>query len=696
LYVAADFQFAGGLPATPIVRWDGAAWSSVPGSLAVPGRAMIGFDPDGPGPQPALLFADTRTWNGQSWSSMSLASVWRYRVLDVGAPALFAIGALGGVARFDSGQWSRVGPALDGVIDLAAWDPDGAGPLPAQIYALLNTGVTCELAAGQWLPLTASAGQSPYALASFDPDGPGPAPATLYVALDGAIRRLAGGKWIDAATFSHPNCSCAPVYEFTTCALPGAPASLVASGYFRYADGALANGLCATTGGDFLPPAPSRGLDASANALLVMDEDGPGPAPACLFVGGLFGLVGTTAAPGLARWDGRSWSSVGGGIAVGMGYYQVTAMTPWDDDGPGPNPPSLVIAGRFTGAGGHTANGIARWDGSDWHDVGSGPSRFVLGVTSLAVFDEDGQSPAPAALFAGGWFTNVAGVPAAGIARWNGSAWSAVGTPPWSGTYVRALAVYDPDGPGPAPAALYAGTDGGAGLYRWDGQSWATIGGLTGSSTGLVTALAVADEDGPGPMRPSLYLGGQFGQAGSAIATSIARFDGQQFSSMGPGLGEFPVPVDAIGVVDWTGGTGAPTIYAGGPFFDASVRGLAMWHAASQQWLPVLGGAEGVRAIAGFDHGGGTAMYTVGSFRESGFLPASSIARFGCPASAACYANCDRSTTAPLLNVADVVCFQQRFAAGDPYANCDGSTVPPVLNVADFVCFQQRFAAGCP
>jgi hypothetical protein len=61
-----------------------------------------------------------------------------------------------------------------------------------------------------------------------------------------------------------------------------------------------------------------------------------------------------------------------------------------------------------------------------------------------------------------------------------------------------------------------------------------------------------------------------------------------------------------------------------------------------------------------------------------------------------CYANCDGSTTLPLLTVNDFVCFQSRFAAGDPWANCDGSTTPPILNVADMVCFQSRFAAGCP
>jgi autotransporter-associated beta strand protein len=61
-----------------------------------------------------------------------------------------------------------------------------------------------------------------------------------------------------------------------------------------------------------------------------------------------------------------------------------------------------------------------------------------------------------------------------------------------------------------------------------------------------------------------------------------------------------------------------------------------------------------------------------------------------------CYANCDGSTLAPMLNVADFTCFLQKYAAADPYANCDQSTTPPVLNVADFTCFLQKYAAGCP
>jgi plastocyanin len=63
---------------------------------------------------------------------------------------------------------------------------------------------------------------------------------------------------------------------------------------------------------------------------------------------------------------------------------------------------------------------------------------------------------------------------------------------------------------------------------------------------------------------------------------------------------------------------------------------------------------------------------------------------------AGCSANCDGSTTPPILNAADFVCFMDRFAAGDSRANCDGTPFPPLLNVNDFACFLNAFAAGCP
>jgi hypothetical protein len=61
-----------------------------------------------------------------------------------------------------------------------------------------------------------------------------------------------------------------------------------------------------------------------------------------------------------------------------------------------------------------------------------------------------------------------------------------------------------------------------------------------------------------------------------------------------------------------------------------------------------------------------------------------------------CYANCDGSTTPPVLNINDFVCFQGKYAAGDTSANCDNSTANPILNVNDFICFLGQYAIGCP
>lgn len=61
----------------------------------------------------------------------------------------------------------------------------------------------------------------------------------------------------------------------------------------------------------------------------------------------------------------------------------------------------------------------------------------------------------------------------------------------------------------------------------------------------------------------------------------------------------------------------------------------------------------------------------------------------------ACYANCDGSTAAPVLNALDFNCFLTRYRAGEEYANCDGSTTAPTLNALDFTCFLDRYRAGC-
>jgi hypothetical protein len=70
------------------------------------------------------------------------------------------------------------------------------------------------------------------------------------------------------------------------------------------------------------------------------------------------------------------------------------------------------------------------------------------------------------------------------------------------------------------------------------------------------------------------------------------------------------------------------------------------------------------------------------------------VSRYG-PPTGACYANCDQSTTNPVLTPNDFSCFLNSFAAAQSGANCDGSSVSPILTPNDFACFLNAYAAGC-
>jgi hypothetical protein len=309
-------------------------------------------------------------------------------------------------------------------------------------------------------------------------------------------------------------------------------------------------------------------------------------------------------------------------------------------------------------------------------------------------FGDPGVGP----LLAAGTFDLAGGVPAAKIARWNGQAWTALGAgisaaegdsfPP----VIQALA--------PFGGALYAGGSfSRAGsvdmnsIARWDGTDWSMVGGGIGIGGGgrrpAVTALAVFD-DGQGP---ALYAAGILDVAGGPPVRNIAKWDGAAWSALGAGVGSgVNDRVWSLAVFD--DGTGA-ALYAGGEFADAGgspAANLARWDGHS--WSAVGSGVSGaVQALAVFDDEAVRGLYVGGWFQTAGGISSPNLARWtGCRP---CYANCDASTTPPVLNVQDFTCFLNQFAAGSAYANCDASTTPPVLNISDYSCFLNRFAAGC-
>src|ERR1019366_1944816 len=78
---------------------------------------------------------------------------------------------------------------------------------------------------------------------------------------------------------------------------------------------------------------------------------------------------------------------------------------------------NVYIGGSFMLLGTVTANGIAKWDGHAWSALGSGMSS---GVLALAVSGTN--------LYAGGFFGAAGGVQANGIAKWDGHVWSPLGS----------------------------------------------------------------------------------------------------------------------------------------------------------------------------------------------------------------------------------------------------------------------------
>ncbi len=299
--------------------------------------------------------------------------------------------------------------------------------------------------------------------------------------------------------------------------------------YFPLGSGVIAPTILRWNGSGWDAFAPVT-FGGNASAFEVFD-DGTGPA---MFVGGEFGSVNGVVSPSLIRWDGVSWRPVPTGW--GAAYTLVNNMCAYDD-GSGM---ALVVGGWFPGGvAGIPTSHIARWDGTNWHGFGTGLTGGNGGVGDIEVYDDDGPGPNPPALYVGGWFTWAGGMFAPGLARWDGRQWHALGSGIQGGGPVRALCVYD-DGADPA---LYVGgafvsaggVPGTRGLARWDGASWSSVAHPILIQFGFlpgVSSLYVFDD---GVRGPGLIAGGEFTTIGGVNVPRLARYDGSAWSGLGDG-----------------------------------------------------------------------------------------------------------------------------------------------------------------
>jgi hypothetical protein len=228
----------------------------------------------------------------------------------------------------------------------------------------------------------------------------------------------------------------------------------------------------------------------------------------------------------------------------------------------------IYVGGAFTNAGGiAAADYIARWDGAAWNAVGT-PNAGAAAINSIRdlFFAFDGT------LYIGGDYINLANIANADyIASWNGAAYSALST--GLNGVVRTIAEAADNTLYVGGSFTNAGGDADADyLAQWNGTAFSNIGG--GAFAGGTTILALLiDGDGE-----TLYIGGVFtNAAGIAEADNIVLWNGQAFSAVGGGIS---LTIGAGAVNSLALGPGN-VIWVGGDFDGAgsltTFSGLVLW-----------------------------------------------------------------------------------------------------------------------
>ena len=518
LYVGGDFTTAGGTTVRGLARWNGSAWSGFGTGIAY-GSTIYALALDGSGNLyvvgdftaiSGVAANRIAKWNGTTWSALGTgldgynggrALLWDATgKLYVGGYFNTAGGLTSpGVAQWDpaansgAGGWMALaanGPSNGGGSGVIALARDAAGVLYAGgTFSQIN-GVTIKNLAlwdGSAWSRWKAGGALNWPVYAMAVDGAG----NVYVggnfdtAGDLTVSNIA--KW-DGVAWSALGSGIGNIYA-RVYALTIYSNTLYAGGSFETAGGVPAKNIAQWDGSAW--SALGGGIccrygDIYVSALTV-DNAGT------LYAGGYYTQAGGVSANNIAQWNGSVWSALGSGVK-GKSYAEVYALTPYSN--------TLYAGGVFTQAGSVSANNIAVWNRttSSWAALGTG----ITGSVSAIARDSTGN------VYATGKFTQAGSVAANNIAMWDPTVpeWVTMttGLSPSGGGYALALDSF---------GDLYVGgtfTQAGslpaANLAKWDGTNWAAV---AGGVNNKVTALTKVGE--------TVYVGGDFGAVGGTTAS---------------------------------------------------------------------------------------------------------------------------------------------------------------------------------
>lgn len=383
----------------------------------------------------------------------------------------------------------------------------------------------------------------------------------------------------------------------------------------------------------------TRGLNGNVTAAAI---DASGFA----VLGGRFTGYGRGLARSVVRWNGQAYAPMDSGLTGSIRVFHPTSTG------------ALLAGGGFLIPGISNSANIARWSGTRWEALGTG-----LGLPSTLNTVNAIQELSDGSIVAGGIFNTTSSRPPSNPARWNGTAWQAMGT----GVEGDIWAIKQlPDGRVVVGGSfLRAGGEFASNIAIWDGTTWQSVG------EGLESVVFDIELTANG----FVAVGG-FRNVGDTPVNFVARWDGAMWHPLGNGFSNQVYTLERLP---------DGRLLAGGiPVGSTRTSlGISVWDGAMWSEFP----ADITGAIDGFATGPNGEVVAFG--RALTFQGQTSYGAAIYSTRRICLGDFNCSDT---LTTNDLVDYLNAWFMRSPTANVDGQ---PQIDTADLVAFINIWLSGC-